>query len=232
MLQNNNLESLQTIIKYNFNNIKLLNLALTHPSYANENNIERFETNQRLEFLGDSVLELISSSMLYNNFPKLEEGKITKIRAKLVCEESLSKVARDLNIYEYLLLGKGENRENVKYNNSIMCDAIEAIIGAIYIDSGLNSCTTFCNNFILTEQNINKSDSDFKSLIQEYVNMNGMSLVYELEKEIGPDHSKVFYMNLIIDNEIFAKGIGKSKKEAEQDAARVAFDRIIKKQCI
>ena len=223
----NNLSSLESNINYTFNDKELLNRALIHPSYANENNIERYNTNQRLEFLGDAVLEVICSEKLYFKFPKIEEGKLTKLRAKLVCEENLSNIARLLEVDKFLLLGKGENRESVKLNDSIMCDAIEAILGAIYIDGGLDSATKFCEKYVLTEENINKNDSDYKSLIQEYVNANDKVLEYRLDKELGPDHEKIFFINLLIDGIIIACGNGKSKKEAEQIAARLAYLKII-----
>ena len=220
------LNILEKNLNYIFNNKELLNIALTHPSYANEHKIDKCYTNQRLEFLGDAVLELCSSDFLYNYYNDKDEGFLTKIRAKLVCEESLSDVARKLKIYEYILLGKGENIENVKQNNSIMCDTLESIIGAIYLDSNINFAKEFITNNILTLENLNKIDNDYKSLIQEKANKHKINLSYELIDEYGPDHNKTFTVLIKYGDKITCKGIGKSKKEAEQNAAKSAFQLI------
>ena len=142
-MHNDKILELEKIIKYSFKNKEHLLLSLTHPSYANENNIDKIHTNQRLEFLGDAVLELISSDFLYNLYLDYTEGALTKTRAKLVCEENLSDVARKLKLYDFLLIGNGESRDNLKNNNSTMCDTLESIIGAIYLDAGIQDAKEF-----------------------------------------------------------------------------------------
>lgn len=217
---------LEKIINYSFNNKELLLLSLTHPSYANENNIDKVHTNQRLEFLGDAVLELISSDFLYNLYVDYPEGALTKTRAKLVCEENLSEVARKLELYNYLLIGNGESRENLKKNNSTMCDTVESIIGAIYMDSGIEDAKIFIYKYILTEENLSKTYHDFKSILQEKANYNNIILKYELVSESGPDHNKTFKIAVYYDGKNLAEGIGKSKKEAEQNAAKLALEKL------
>ena len=221
-----NIENLESLINYSFNNRELLFLSLTHPSFANENNIDKCHTNQRLEFLGDAVLELISSDFLYKLFDNYSEGLLTKTRALLVCENNLASVARQIQIYNYLLIGKGENRQNLMNNDSTMCDAIEALIGAIYLDGGLDSAKTFINSFVLTEENLNKSSNDYKSKLQEKVNAINKRLIYEVIKETGPDHDKKFEVRALIDDKVYGIGVGRSKKEAEQDAARQALGKL------
>lgn len=221
-----NIENLESLINYSFNDRELLFLSLTHPSFANENNIDKCHTNQRLEFLGDAVLELISSDFLYKLFDNYSEGLLTKTRALLVCEKNLASVARQIQIYNYLLIGKGENRQNLMNNDSTMCDAIEALIGAIYLDGGLDSAKTFINSFVLTEENLNKSSNDYKSKLQEKVNALNKRLIYEVIKEIGPDHDKKFEVRALIDDKVYGIGVGRSKKEAEQDAARQALGKL------
>ena len=211
---------------FGVDNKELLLLSLTHPSYANENNIDKVHTNQRLEFLGDAVLELISSDFLYNLYVDYPEGALTKTRAKLVCEENLSDVARKLELYNYLLIGNGESRENLKNNNSTMCDTVESIIGAIYMDSGIEDAKKFIYKYILTEENLSKTYHDFKSILQEKANYNNIILKYELVSESGPDHNKTFKIAVYYDGKNLAEGIGKSKKEAEQNAAKLALEKL------
>ena len=221
-----NFDELESLIQYKFNDKSLLILSLTHPSYANENNIKKYETNQRLEFLGDAVLELVSSDFLYNLFNNYNEGILTKTRAQLVCEENLANVARNLKLYDYLLVGKGEDPDNLKNNNSTMCDTIEALIGAIYKDSNILEVTKFVKKYILTDENLKKSNNDFKSLLQEKVNRNSSLLKYVVVNETGPDHDKCFEVELFYNNKKIGNGIGKSKKEAEQNAAKIALNNI------
>ena len=223
-MHNDKILELEKIIKYSFKNKEHLLLSLTHPSYANENNIDKIHTNQRLEFLGDAVLELISSDFLYNLYLDYTEGALTKTRAKLVCEENLSDVARKLKLYDFLLIGNGESRDNLKNNNSTMCDTLESIIGAIYLDAGIQDAKEFIYKFILTEENLSKTYNDFKSILQEKANFNNKILKYEIVSETGPDHNKTFKIAVFYDDKKLAEGIGKSKKEAEQNAAKVALD--------
>ena len=220
-----NVDELESIINYSFNNKDLLLLSLTHASYANENNIKKNNTNQRLEFLGDAVLELISSDFLYSLYSEYNEGELTKTRAKLVCEENLAETARELELYKYLLIGKGENRNNLMNNNSTMCDTVESLIGAIYKDGGLSNAKKFIDEFILTDENLHKSNNDFKSLLQEIANKNNVSLKYETVNESGPDHDKRFEVVVYYDEKVIGSGIGKSKKEAEQIAAKIGLSK-------
>ena len=223
-MQNSNLEELEKIINYSFVNKELLLLSLTHPSYANENNIDKAHTNQRLEFLGDAVLELVSSDFLYNLYKDFPEGTLTKLRASLVCEESLSVVARNLLLYKFLLIGKGENSESLMNNNSTMCDTVEAVIGAIYLDGGLDFAKKFIIKYILTEENLHKTNSDYKSTLQERANLYNYSVRYEIISESGPDHNKTFEVSVYYNDKLLGTGIGKSKKEAEQSAAKKALN--------
>lgn len=228
---NSNFSELENRINYIFQNKNLLLLALTHPSYANENKICKIDTNQRLEFLGDAVLELISSDFLYNNFSDYNEGELTKIRARLVCESNLADVARDLNLYKYLLTGKGENQNDLKANNSTMCDTLESVIGAIFKDGGIEKSKKFILEHILTEENLHKSNHDFKSLLQEISNKNNSKLEYRLISETGPDHNKIFQVAVYLNDEKIGVGTGKSKKEAEQFAAEIGI-KSLRNQCI
>ena len=222
----NNLDELETIINYKFVNKDLLLLSLTHASYANENNIKKTNTNQRLEFLGDAVLELVSSDFLYSLHTDYCEGELTKLRAKLVCEENLACIARDLKLYNYLMIGKGENKDLLMYNNSTMCDTTEALIGAIYLDGGIKQAKEFIDRFILTNENLQKSNNDYKSILQELANKNSVELRYEIIKELGPDHDKRFEIAAFYDDKKIGVGIGKSKKEAEQLAAKNGLNNI------
>lgn len=222
----NNFDEFETNINYKFSNKELLLLSLTHASYANENNIKKTKTNQRLEFLGDAVLELVSSDFLYSLYIDSSEGELTKIRAKLVCEENLASIARDLKLYNYLLIGKGENKNSLMNNDSTMCDTVEALIGAIYKDGGISQAKKFINSYILTDSNLNKSNNDFKSILQEIANKNSIELRYEIINELGPDHDKRFEIAAYYGNRIIGSGVGKSKKEAEQLAAKNGLNNI------
>ena len=215
---------LEKNIRYEFNNKSYLQQALTHPSYANEHHIDKCFTNQRLEFLGDAVLELVSSDFLYKKYQNADEGNLTKSRASIVCEETLSNIARNLKLYEYLLVGNGEDRNALKDNNSIMCDTFEAIIGAIYIDGGMEKASSFVRDFVLSLDNVIHTSFDYKSIIQELANKNKCQLFYELVEEYGPDHNKTFVICVHYSDNIIEKGIGKSKKEAEQNAAKAALE--------
>lgn len=219
----NNFQQFEILINYIFKDKKLINTAFIHPSYANEHNLEKYMTNQRLEFLGDSVLQVVSSNFLYEKYPNFDEGKLTKIRSKLVCENNLSEVARKLYLYENILLGNGENKYKVKNNNSIMCDTIEAVIGAIYLDGGIDVASNFIKEFILTEDNLNKANTDYKSIVQEFANKINQKIEYRLDDEVGPAHDKEFFVSLLFNNVVYGSGSGKTKKDAEQNAAKSAF---------
>lgn len=211
-------------IGYTFKNKEYIQIALTHSSFANEH--KQFKFNERLEFLGDSVLGLIVSDYLFNVRKDLPEGKLTKFRANVVCEESLSRVARNLEIGKFLFLGKGEKICGGRDRDSILADAVEAIIAAIYLDSGLESAREFIL-FNLRDIITNTVDGnifrDYKTILQEIVQKKNGKLSYRLIAEHGPDHDKEFEMIVKSGQNILGEGKGKNKKEAEKEAARDAL---------
>lgn len=221
-------EPLQKDLNYLFKDEELLITALTHSSYANENKLGVEGYNERLEFLGDSVLSLIVSQYLYKKYPHYPEGELTKIRAKVVCESSLAKAAENINLGKYLLLGKGEESTGGRYRESILADASEAITGAIYIDSDFETVNRLMlERFeldIVKAVDRGKLFNDYKTELQEILQKTNKSrLEYIVYKEVGPDHNKVFYMNVVINEIIIGTGAGKNKKEAEQAAAKDAL---------
>ena len=222
------LEELQSCINYNFKEIKLLNRALTHSSYANENKLKAYENNERLEFLGDVVVSLTVSEYLYSRFLEFPEGDLTKRRAKVVCESSLAFAARKIDLGDYLLLGKGEEITGGRNRDSLLADAFEALTGAIYLDGGLESGRKFLIDMFEEEviYAISKGNLfiDYKTYLQEKLQKDAKSKIeYIVEKEVGPDHNKKFYMDVVVENKIIGKGIGRNKKEAEQMAAKQAL---------
>lgn len=214
------LEELEGIIGYSFKNKELLKLAMTHSSYANEHNNSKLENNERLEFLGDAVLELTVSSFLYNEYKNVNEGELTKTRASMVCEPTLFLCAQDINLSDFILLGKGEEATGGRKRPSIVSDAMEALIGAIYLDSGIESAKTFITKYILNDVEDKKLFYDSKTILQEITQGRHMGdICYELISEEGPDHNKIFNVALRIGNKVVEKGSGKTKKAAEQEAA-------------
>lgn len=231
------------VIGYDFRNPKLLAVALTHSSFGHESPGSGKgdetpggpENNERLEFLGDSVLSTIISEHLYSRISQGEEGRLSKLRALIVCERSLAEAGRTLGIGPYLALGRGEEQNGGREQGSILADAMEAVIGALYLDGGLLAARTFVLSSL--EPIIEKALSgglmlDFKTEIQERLQARSVAeIAYRIDKEEGPDHSKVFYASLWADGVKLGLGQGKTKKEAEQNAARAALedlDRIIK----
>lgn len=214
----------EKIIKYEFKDKELLQIALTHSSFANEH--KAFLYNERLEFLGDSVLGLVVSDYIFNIKKNLPEGKLTKIRATVVCEESLSNIAKQINIGQYLFLGKGEKTSGGRHRVSILADAIEALIAAIYIDGGYDSAKEFIL-FYLRDVIKNTVDGnifrDYKTILQEIIQSKNETVVYKLVDEKGPDHDKEFEMQVKIGTDILGEGKGRNKKEAEKDAAKDAL---------
>lgn len=218
------IEELQERIGYEFKEEGLLRQALTHSSYANEKHMKKLSDNERLEFLGDAVLEIISSEFLYRNYPKLPEGDLTKLRASIVCEPTLALCTRELDLGEYLLLGKGENLTGGRNRKSILSDAMEAVIGAIYLDGGFESAKAFIHRFILTDIEHKKLFYDSKTILQELVQGNYEEpLHYELLSEEGPDHDKKFKVEARIGEQVIGTGSGHTKKAAEQEAAYQAL---------
>lgn len=214
------LKELQDKIGYSFKNERILSHALTHSSYANEKHWDKTRCNERLEFLGDAVLELLSSDFLFRNFPTMPEGEMTKLRASLVCEPTLAFCAEDISLGEYLYLGKGEDLTGGRKRPSVVSDAMEAMIGAIYLDGGLANAKEFVLRFILNDIEHKQLFYDSKTILQEMVQAEFKdSLVYELLKEEGPDHNKTFEVCVKIGGRVIGRGTGRTKKAAEQVAA-------------
>ncbi|MBM15767.1 MAG: ribonuclease III [Nitrospina sp.] len=222
------LNSLQDIISYKFIDLNLLNKALTHKSYANEKNA-KLKHNERMEFLGDSVLDILVSKHLFEKFNEFSEGKLSKIRAAVVNESSLAKLAEKMSLGDYLLLGKGENNSGGRKKTSILADAFEALAGAVFLDGGLEASSNICLPLLKGEiETICESWSfrDFKSDLQEYTQDKMVCIPnYKVIREIGPDHAKEFEVIVTVKNEICGKGLGRTKKEAEQAAAKVAMQK-------
>ena len=199
---------------------QLLFQALCHSSYANEHREEGAQDNERLEFLGDSVLEVCSSDFLYRKYPEMPEGDLTKFRASIVCEPTLALCARQFGLPGYLNLGKGEELTGGRRRNSIVSDALEAVIGAIYLDGGLEPSKTFIDRFIMDDAEHKKLFVDSKTILQEVVQRKPDSEIsYVLTGEEGPDHDKHFSVEVVIDGGTYGQGTGSTKKAAEQEAA-------------
>ena len=222
-----NPDDLATVLDYSFNNRGLLYQALRHPSYVYEQGDPGIPDNQRLEFLGDAVVNLAISNLLMDSFPEMKEGDLSKYRASLVSENGLSCIARELKLGDYLLLGKGEERTNGREKLSILTDALEALMGAIYIDGGFTNALRVITRLfgpLLNRTGFGTSMEDFKTVLQEY-SQDALQLTpeYRLERETGPDHNKTFYVAVYLKGNLTGKGRGKSKKEAEQNAAKEAL---------
>lgn len=221
------MEELEKIIGYKFKNPKLLVEALTHSSYANEQKGKKIKCNERLEFLGDSVLSIVVSDYIFKNFTSIPEGDLTKLRASLVCEKSLFLFAKKIDLGNYLILSKGEKNSGGATRASILSDAFEAVIAAIYLDGGIESAKKHILNFIIPELENHKTTAfkDYKTTLQEIIQKNpGEHLEYFLISESGPDHNKHFVVEVHLNSNVIGKGGGKSKKEAEQQAAREALE--------
>ena len=219
-MKEKSVDSLEKIIKYKFNSINYLKTALTHSSFANEKHMRRETNNERLEFLGDAVLEIITSDYLFHEFPELPEGELTKKRASIVCEPTLALCANDIFLGQYLKLGKGEDMTGGRERASIVSDAMEALIGAIYLDGGFANAKEFVDNFILKDIENKQLFYDSKTILQEIVqSRHDGNLEYVLIGEEGPDHNKQFIVEAHLDERLLAKGTGRTKKAAEQEAA-------------
>lgn len=211
-------------IDYHFRDKSLLLQALTHSSYANERKIRKPQDNERLEFLGDAVLELVSSELIFGENPGMSEGEMSKLRASLVCEPALAYCARELSLGSHILLGKGEAATGGAQRDSILSDAAEAVIGAIYLDSGFTNAKEFILKYILNDIEAKKLFYDSKTILQEMVQAKGQGKVlYETVSETGPDHSKTFVVRAVSVDGLKTLGEGKTKKAAEQEAAYQAI---------
>lgn len=214
------LNSLEQVIGYTFKNQRLLSHALTHSSYANEKHWDKLKCNERLEFLGDAVLEVASSEFLFRNYPSMPEGEMTKLRASLVCEPTLAYCAEQFDLGSYLYLGKGEDLTGGRKRPSVVSDALEAMIGAIYLDGGLANAKEFIHRFILNDIEHKQLFYDSKTILQEMVQAEFKEpLTYELVREDGPDHNKNFEVCVKIGGREVGRGTGRTKKAAEQVAA-------------
>ena len=218
------LKELEKQIGYQFRDHSLLRRAMMHSSYTNEKHLPKFQCNERLEFLGDAVLELVSSEFLFLENPKISEGELTKTRAGMVCEPSLAFCARDLDLGNYLLLGRGEEATGGRERDSITSDAMEALIGAIYLDGGFTNAKEFIHRFILSDLEHKKLFFDSKTILQEIVQADmGESISYRLVGEEGPDHNKSVHVEVCIGESCCGAGKGRTKKAAEQEAAYQAI---------
>lgn len=229
-MNNRNFHELEEKIGYTFNCTDYLITALTHTSYVNERKINKPESYERSEFLGDAILEFIVSEYLYTYRKDYKEGKLTKLRASLVCEFTLSHIAKTLGFGEYVLLSKGEEMTGGRDRNSILCDLFESVLGAIYLDGGIEPAKTFVNTYLLQDVEKAALFYDAKSTLQELMQKEGKELSYHLVDEIGPDHNKKYITEAVIDGAAIASGEGVSRKAAEQTAAYNTLLQLKKKQ--
>ena len=222
------IKDLEAAIGYRFKNVLLLQNALTHSSYANERWHNSLLSNERLEFLGDSILGMVVADHLYRNFPDRPEGELTRMRADMVCETSLANVAAKLNLGKHILLGHGEEQGGGRTRASILADAVESIIAASFIDGGMEAADGFIRRFILCNVPVTKlHNADYKTALQELVQQKkNQVLCYNLVDQTGPDHDKQFTVEVSLNEEVVGRGIGSSKKRAEQAAAHQAIERL------
>ena len=221
------MEKLEKNLNITFSNKQLLETAFTHKSYAYENHVE---SNEKLEFLGDAILELVISEYLYNNYYNLREGEMTKVRATVVCESSLYQVAKCHNFSDFLKVSRSEYLSKGNENPAILADAVEAFIAAIFLDIGLEKAKEFILTNLKESIEIaskNVGMKDYKTVLQEKLQVNGeVKIIYKLVKEVGPDHDKVFTVNVSCNGKVLAEGEGRTKKGAEMEAARKALEKI------
>ena len=224
------IKDLEAAIGYRFKNISLLQNALTHSSYANERWHNSLLSNERLEFLGDAILGMTVAKYLYQNFPDRPEGELTRMRADMVCEQTLAKVAAKIELGRHLMLGNGEEQGGGRNRNSILADAVESVIAACFLDGGMEAAQQFIDRFILVEVPVRRMhNADYKTALQELVQQKkNQVLSYALIGESGPDHDKKFDVEVKLNGTVVGTGSGSSKKRAEQDAARVALEKLSK----
>ena len=222
------IKDLETAIGYQFKNISLLHNALAHSSYANERWHNSLMSNERLEFLGDSILGMLVAEHLYRTFPDRLEGDLTRMRADMVCETALAQVAQRIGLGQHLLLGKGEEQGGGRNRSSILADAVESVIAACFLDGGMEAAVQFVQKFILVNVPVTKlHNTDYKTALQELIQQKkNQVLSYALVGESGPDHDKQFLVELSLNGKVVGTGHGSSKKRAEQDAARAAMEKL------
>lgn len=217
---NHNLEQVMDIIGYHFHNPALLEQAFMHSSCVNERKLNRTECYERLEFLGDAVLELITSEELYRRFPDKREGELTKLRASLVCEYCLAECSRELQYSDYVMLGKGERQCGGADRDSILCDLFESVLGAVYLDGGMKPARDYVKHFLLEDMEHKRLFFDAKTNLQELVQQHGYGTIrYELYDTAGPEHDKRFFVQLFLGDTPYEKADGHNIKDAEQKAA-------------
>ena len=221
------MDKIEKSIDYKFKNRELLENALRHTSYAYENHTT---SNEKLEFLGDSILEYVSSEYLFTHYKKLKEGEMTKVRATVVCEKSLYKIAQKHRFDEYIKVGRSERHTHGNKKPAIMADSVEAVIAAIYLDGGMEPAKKFIIENLKDEIEIatkNVGDKDYKTVLQEKLQENGeVKIEYSITNESGPDHDKTFEAEVEVNGKVLAKGVGKSKKAAQMQAAKKALENI------
>ena len=221
------MKELEKKLNYTFRDPALLSEALSHSSYANEHRAAHLNSNERLEFLGDSVLGFVTAEVLFVQHPDLPEGDLTRIRAALVCEQSLYEVARKLELGKYLKLGRGEEAGGGRERTSILADATEAVFAAVYLDGGIGAASQLIHRVLLDaekEEAVEERRKDYKTALQELIQRTpGRTITYQLVEETGPDHCRVFVMEVSVDGQVSGRGEGRSKKEAEQAAAKAAL---------
>lgn len=222
------IKDLEAAIGYRFSDITLLQNALSHSSYANERYHDSLKSNERLEFLGDSILGMIVAEYLYRNFPNRPEGELTRMRADMVCEQALALIAEKIRLGDHLMLGHGETQSGGKKRASILADAVESVIAACFLDGGMDAARAFVETFVLCDVPVTKLHNiDYKTALQELVQKKkNQVLEYRLVGESGPDHDKQFEIEVLLNDSVVGKGVGRSKKRAEQDAARSALENI------
>ncbi|MBQ1170332.1 MAG: ribonuclease III [Oscillospiraceae bacterium] len=222
------MKDLEVAIGYRFQNIQLLQNALTHSSYANERWHNSLLSNERLEFLGDSVLGMLVAEYLYHNFPNRPEGELTRMRADMVCEQTLAAAANRIGLGSHLLLGHGEEQGGGRHRNSILADAMESVIAACFLDGGIEAALKVVQQFILVEVPVTKlHNADYKTKLQELVQQKkNQVLSYRLAGQSGPDHDKQFDVEVSLNGSVVGSGSGSSKKRAEQMAARSAIEKL------
>ena len=222
------IKDLEAAIDYRFKDITLLQNALSHSSYANERWHDSLKSNERLEFLGDSILGMVTAEYLYRNFPDRPEGDLTRMRADMVCERALAVVAERIHLGEHLLLGHGEEAGGGRSRDSILADAVESVIAACFLDGGMDAARKFIDTFVLTEVPVRKlRNADYKTALQELVQQKkGQTLSYALVAESGPDHDKHFTVEVSLNGKVVGRGDGRSKKKAEQEAAKTAIENL------
>lgn len=219
-------EEIEKLTGYQFKDRMLLRSALSHKSYVNELKINTYPEYERLEFLGDAVLELVVSDHLYRKKGDMPEGEMTKLRAALVCESTLAECAREISLSDFILVGRGEEEQGSRFRDSIVSDVFEALIGAIYLDGGIDAAREHIEKYVLKDMERRRLFYDAKSILQERVQKKGQSLAYRITDERGPDHRKIYTVEVLINEKCAATGEGSSKKAAEQQAAYNALSKM------